>query len=57
MNCASKISSFLGPIIEKRKYYEKNINEVLDILSDGERRGRKTAQATMSEVREKMKFG
>jgi tryptophanyl-tRNA synthetase len=57
MNCASKISSFLGPIIEKRKYYEKNRNEVLDILSDGERRGRKTAQATMFEVREKMKFG
>ena len=57
MNCAAKISSFLEPIIEKRKYYEKNMNEVLDILSDGEKRGRKTARETMSEVREKMKIG
>lgn len=57
MNCAAKISSFLRPIIEKRKYYEKNMDEVLDILSDGEKRGRKTAQETMAEVREKMKFG
>jgi len=57
MNCASKISSFLEPIIDKRKYYEDNINEVTGILSDGEKKGRAEAQKTMAEVREKMKMG
>jgi hypothetical protein len=57
MNCASKISNFLEPIIEKRKYYENNPVEVKAILADGEKRGRTVAQATMAEVREKMKFG
>jgi len=57
MNCASKISIFLEPIIEKRKYYEARTNEVYDILYDGEERGRKEAQKTMSEVHEKMGIG
>ncbi|MFB3057055.1 MAG: tryptophan--tRNA ligase [Ignavibacteriaceae bacterium] len=57
MNCASKISSLLEPIIEKRKYYENNMNEVKDILLDGEKKGRAEAQKTMTEVREKMKLG
>jgi len=57
MNCASKISIFLEPIIEKRKYYEARTNEVYDILYDGEKRGRKEAQKTMSEVHEKMGIG
>ncbi len=57
MNCESKISSFLEPIIDKRKYYEDNMNEVKDILLDGEKKGRAEAQKTMAEVREKMKMG
>ena len=57
MNCSAKISSFLEPIIEKRKHYENNMNEVLDILSDGEARGKKIAEETMADVHEKMKFG
>lgn len=57
MNCASKISSMLNPIIEKRKYYEQNINLVKNILHDGESRAKKTAEETMKEVREKMKLG
>ena len=57
LNCSEKISSFLAPIIEKRKYFEKNMNEVLDILADGEARGKKVAAETMAEVHYKMKFG
>lgn len=57
MKCAAKISDVLAPIIEKRKYYEKNLNEVREILIDGETRGRKVAVQTMNEVREKMKIG
>jgi tryptophanyl-tRNA synthetase len=57
LNCSGKISTFLGPIIEKRKYYENNMSEVLDILRDGETRGKKAAVDTMVEVRSKMKFG
>jgi len=57
MNCADKISTFLQPIIEKRKYYENNLEQVKEILHDGENRGRKTAQETMKDVRDKMKLG
>lgn len=57
MNCASKISSFLEPIIEKRKYYENNLPLIKDILADGELKAKKIAVATMNEVHEKMKLG
>lgn len=57
LKCASKMNEWLAPIIEKRNYYESNINLVKDILDDGETRGRQVAQATMAEVREKMKLG
>ncbi len=57
MNCASKISVMLEPIIEKRKYFESKKNEVLEILDDGENRAGKAANETMKEVREKMKMG
>lgn len=57
MRCAARISEVLAPIIEKRKYYEQNINVVNEILDDGETRARKIAVNTMSEVREHMKFG
>jgi tryptophanyl-tRNA synthetase len=57
MNCASKISKFLEPIIEKRNYYENRIDEVKDILNNGETQGRKVAEQTMNEVHDKMKLG
>ncbi len=57
MNCASKISEFLEPIIEKRNYYENRIDEVKDILQNGEAQGRKVAEKTMNEVHDKMKLG
>ena len=57
MRCAARISMFLEPIIEKRKYYENNLNVVKDILNDGEQRAGITAEETMNEVRQKMKIG
>lgn len=57
MNCAAKISDFLEPIIEKRKFYENKPEIVKDILIDGEKRGKVEAMKTMTEVREKMKLG
>jgi tryptophanyl-tRNA synthetase len=57
MKCAVKISSFLEPIIEKRKYYESNIDEIKDVLADGEKKASEVAKQTMGEVREKMKMG
>jgi len=57
MKCASKISVFLNPIIEKRKYYEKSLELVKDILFEGEKKGRALAVQTMQEVRNKMKLG
>jgi tryptophanyl-tRNA synthetase len=57
MKCALKISSFLDPIIDKRKFYENRISEVLNILQDGEIRARKVAEETMNEVHNHMKIG
>ncbi len=57
MKCSAKINEFLEPIIEKRNYYENNLDEVRDILHDGEKRGRKVAEQTMDDVHKAMKFG
>lgn len=57
MNCSSHIAEFFAPMREKRKYYEANMNLVLDILHDGETKARAVAEATMKEVHEKMKIG
>ena len=57
LKCAAKISIFLEPIISKRKYYESKTDLVLDILISGEKRGKKAAMETMSEVHDKMKLG
>ncbi len=57
MTCAARISEFLAPHREKRAYYEKHMNEVNDIIRDGEERARSVAQATMNDVRTAMKMG
>lgn len=57
MKCAAKISNFLEPIIQKRKYYEERLDEVKDILFDGEKRALKVASETMNEVHKVMKLG
>jgi len=56
-NLANKIADFFAPHREKRAYYESHLDEVKDILHDGEKRARAMAQQTMSEVREAMKLG
>lgn len=55
--CTKKMNGFLAPLIEKRSYYENNIQEVKDILADGEKRAQAVATATMESVREHMKLG
>ncbi len=57
MRCAAKISNFLEPIIDKRKYYEEHLDEVKDILADGEKRALVVATETMNEVHKVMKIG
>ncbi len=57
LKCAAKISEMLEPIIEKRKYYEQRMDEVENILYEGEKRARAAAEETMKDVRDKMKLG
>lgn len=57
LKCAAKMNEFLAPIVDKRKHYENNLDEVKAILDDGETKGRNVAKATMQEVHEKMKLG
>ena len=56
-NCAAKIADALAPVREKRVYYEAHLDEVKDMLADGERRGRAVAQETMQQVRAAMTIG
>jgi tryptophanyl-tRNA synthetase len=44
------VTRHLTPIQERRKYFERRGDELRDILSDGARRARETAERTMSEV-------
>jgi len=57
MNCANHVAEALAPIREKRSYYESHMNEVRDILVDGEQRAHSIAQGTMKEVHQAMGMG
>ena len=57
LKCTEKINQFLEPIIEKRNYFENNLDEVKDILFDGERRGIIVAVETMNDVHKAMNLG
>ncbi len=50
------INNFLEPIRNKRKYYEENPNEVMDILMFGTENARKIAKQTMTKVKKQMKL-
>ncbi len=55
--CANRIAEFLAPMQEKRAHYEAHLNEVKDILHQGETVARAEAQKTMDEVRNAMQLG
>ena len=55
--CARKINETLSPYRVKRSYYESHLDEVKDILIDGETKARAVAGQTMIEVRSAMKLG
>jgi len=57
LKCSNSISSFLQPIIEKRKHYENKLSEVREIILEGENKAREIARKTMLEVREAMRLG
>ena len=54
---AAVIADFLAPVRERHRYYESHRDEVLDIIQDGDKRARDTAEATMKEVREAIHMG
>jgi len=55
--CAANISQELAPILEKRRHYETRLDEVKEILAEGEIKAKQIANATMQEVREAMQLG
>jgi len=57
LNCSTKISQFLEPVLERRKIYENDISLVLDIIADGEKNARAVAVETMTAVRKNMNLG
>ena len=57
MNCVDKIARALAPVREKRAWYEAHLDEVKNVLSDGEARAEKVARETMEEVHNVMSLG
>jgi len=57
MRIANRVADVLAPFREKRTHYESHINEVKDIIVDGESRARTRGQATMKEVHQAMMLG
>ena len=52
----SILQAELAPIRERRKKYEKNIDEVYRMLEDGSRKAREIAKETMKEFKEAMRI-
>jgi tryptophanyl-tRNA synthetase len=53
---AKKLIEYLEPIKERRDYYEKHRDEVIDILREGSKKAREVASKTMEEVRNAIKI-
>jgi tryptophanyl-tRNA synthetase len=54
---SARIAEELAPLREKRAYFESHLDEVKNILADGETKARARAKETMGEVRSAMKLG
>jgi len=54
---ADRLAATLTPFRETRAHYDAHPQEVMDVLSDGERRARVRAEETMAEVRSCMQMG
>ena len=50
-NHFDKLAETLAPIQDKMREFDKNPQKVWDIIEEGNRKARKTAQETMEEVR------
>ena len=57
LKCTESINNYISPIREKRIYFENNLDEVKDILADGETRAKIVAKETMRKVHEAMNLG
>lgn len=53
---AKNIINKLSPIREKRRYFEKNIDEVRDVLIEGTKKAREVSKNTIYKVKEAMKI-
>ena len=54
---AGKLAAYLEPFREKRNYYEQHVDEVIDIINQGNRVAQKIASQTMDNVHNAMKLG
>ncbi len=57
LRVADRIAEELAPIRERRAHYEAHMDDVREILADGERRARTRAQETMHDVHRVMGIG
>ncbi len=53
---AARIEEALAPVHERMDYYLNHLQEIHDIITDGNARATKIARETMEEVREAVKI-
>lgn len=53
---AERIADALAPVHERMDYYQNNLNEIADIIMNGNQRATAIARETMAEVREAVKI-
>ncbi len=53
---AKKFLEYISPIKERRSYYEKHKDEVIDILIEGSKKAREVASQTIKEVKKAVKL-
>jgi tryptophanyl-tRNA synthetase len=56
-NLSQKLAVYLAPFREKRSYFEQHIDEIHDVIAQGNAAAREVAMATMEEVYQVMNLG
>lgn len=55
-NCINKMTDFLAPFREKKIELKENIDEIIEVITNGNERAGEVAKNTLEDVREKMKL-
>ncbi|MEN6638727.1 MAG: tryptophan--tRNA ligase, partial [Smithella sp.] len=53
---AARVEEALAPVHERMDYYQRNVQEIHDIIANGNKQATAIARATLAEVRDAVKI-